>query len=156
MAVQGRPLILDWSAYVRVLLAAAGESTARRLTRAQLDEFAKATLAGELHVCPPFRLEARYSARGSKEFAALTATLDALPQADADGATFAIALAAQAELARKRGTSHRIKPVDLLVAAIAHQHELGVLHYDRDYDTLAAHTSLDFESVWIAPRGSVD
>jgi hypothetical protein len=31
-----------------------------------------------------------------------------------------------------------------------------VLHYDRDYDTIAQHSSLSFPSVWVAPRGSID
>ncbi len=33
---------------------------------------------------------------------------------------------------------------------------LGVLHYDRDYDTIAEHTSLRFKSIWVAPKGSID
>jgi hypothetical protein len=30
-----------------------------------------------------------------------------------------------------------------------------VLHYDGDYEILAEHTSLIFESVWLAPPGSL-
>jgi hypothetical protein len=30
-----------------------------------------------------------------------------------------------------------------------------VLHYDRDYDTIARHTSLAFDSVWAGRRGSL-
>ncbi len=62
---------------------------------------------------------------------------------------------AQAELASAPGISHRVKPVDLLIAATAAAAGLGVLHYDRDYDTIAEHTSLSFASVWVAPRGSI-
>jgi hypothetical protein len=32
---------------------------------------------------------------------------------------------------------------------------LEVLHYDGDYDILAEYTSLIFESVWLAPPGSL-
>ena len=32
---------------------------------------------------------------------------------------------------------------------------LGVLHYDHDYDLLTERTDLLFESVWLAPRGSL-
>jgi predicted nucleic acid-binding protein len=46
--------------------------------------------------------------------------------------------------------------VDLLIAAVAGSAELGVLHYDHDYDTIAQHTPLAFPSVWVAPRGSID
>ena len=49
-----------------------------------------------------------------------------------------------------------MKLPDLLVAALADQHGLGVLHYDADFDTLAGHTTLTFRSRWIAERGSVD
>jgi hypothetical protein len=30
-----------------------------------------------------------------------------------------------------------------------------VLHYDGDYDILAEHTSLVFESEWLAPPGTL-
>jgi predicted nucleic acid-binding protein len=60
---------------------------------------------------------------------------------------------AQRQLARVG--HHRLPPVDLLVAAIADRHGLGVLHYDRDYDLLAEKTDLDVGSVWLAPAGSL-
>jgi predicted nucleic acid-binding protein len=66
----------------------------------------------------------------------------------------AAAVTAQAELAAVPGISHRVKPVDLLIAATAAEHDLGVLHHD-DYDTIAQHTSLAFSSVWVAPHGSI-
>jgi predicted nucleic acid-binding protein len=49
-----------------------------------------------------------------------------------------------------------VKPVDLLIASIANTEELGVLHYDHDYDIIVEHTSLSFPSVWVAPRGDID
>ena len=63
------------------------------------------------------------------------------------------ALDAQRALARVG--HHRLPPVDLLVAALADRHGLGVLHYDRDYDLLAENAGLRFESVWLAPAGSL-
>ncbi len=39
---------------------------------------------------------------------------------------------------------HRLPPVDLLIAALAEHHRLGVLHYDRDYDLVADKTDLTF------------
>lgn len=53
------------------------------------------------------------------------------------------------------GISHRVKPVNLVIATIASTHSLGVLHYDHDYDTIEQHTSLSFASVWAAPRGGM-
>jgi len=36
-----------------------------------------------------------------------------------------------------------------------HRAEGGVLHYDRDYDLIAEHTRLNFESVWVADPGTL-
>jgi hypothetical protein len=40
-------------------------------------------------------------------------------------------------------------------AALADARGVGVLHYDRDYDLIAKHTDLDFDSEWLAPAGSL-
>jgi len=50
---------------------------------------------------------------------------------------------------------HRLAPLDIMIAACAHEAEAGVLHYDPDYDILAARTTLDFSSEWVAPAGSL-
>lgn len=96
----------------------------------------------------------RYSARDSDHFADLAQELDALPHAPLKASAASAAVEAQAELAAVAGISHRVKPVDLLIASIAAVEDLGVLHYDHDYDTIARHTSLTFDSVWAARRGS--
>jgi predicted nucleic acid-binding protein len=98
----------------------------------------------------------RYSARDSSQFAAIANELDALKHAPLTTEAAKTALTAQAELAKTPGISHRVKPVDLLIAAIAATTKIGVLHYDHDYDTIAEHTSLLFASTWVAPRGSMD
>ena len=46
-----------------------------------------------------------------------------------------------------------MKVVDALIAAVAQESALGVIHYDEHYDRLA--TVLSFESRWLAPRGSL-
>jgi hypothetical protein len=98
----------------------------------------------------------RYSARDSGQFAAIASELDALEHAPLTTEAAASAVLAQAQLAAAPGVSHRVKPVDLLIAAIAATAEIGVLHYDHDYDTIAGHTTLAFSSMWVAPRGSMD
>ena len=98
----------------------------------------------------------RYSARDSKAFALTAKRLDALKHAPLTAEAAASAVAAQAELAAAPGISHRVKPVDLLIAAIAAVTDIGVLHYDHDYDTIVQRTSLSFASTWVAPRGSMD
>jgi predicted nucleic acid-binding protein len=109
---------------------------------------------GELATTEPLLLEMRYSARDGGEFALLAEELGALPLLELDHAAIDGALQAQAQLAANRRISHRVKPVDLLVAAVADRHGAGVLHYDGDYDLIAKHTDLSFDSVWAAKRGS--
>jgi len=50
---------------------------------------------------------------------------------------------------------HRLPHHDYLVAATAAAHGLGVLHYDADFDRIADHSQLAFESIWIAARGTL-
>lgn len=109
---------------------------------------------GELASTEPLLLEMRYSARDGGEFALLAEELGALPLLELDHAAVEGALQAQAQLAANRRISRRVKPVDLLVAAVADRHGAGVLHYDGDYDLIAQHTDLRFDSVWAAQRGS--
>jgi predicted nucleic acid-binding protein len=144
----GQPLLLDNSAWARAL--------DRRLSGARRERFDAALADGELWTCPPTLLEMRYSARDEKGFETLAERLDALPRAPLTAEAASQALDAQRQLAAAKGVSHRVKPVDLLIAAVAETAGVGVLHYDRDYDTIAAHTSLEYASVWVAPRGSVD
>lgn len=51
-------------------------------------------------------------------------------------------------------SQHRSAGVaDLIVAATAQAHRLTVLHYDRDFDTIATFTEQPVE--WVVPAGSV-
>jgi len=144
----GQALLIDHSVWAR--------ATDGRLTGRPRETFETALAAGELWTCPPALLEMRYSARDSKMFALTAKRLDALEHAPLTSEAATSALTAQAALAEKPGIAHRVKPVDLLIAAIAATADVGVLHYDHDYDTIAEHTALAFPSVWVAPRGSMD
>ncbi len=145
MTGYGRALLLDNSVWAR--------ATDGRLAGSSREAFEAALAAGELWTCPPSELEMRYSARD--EFAEIARELGSLPAAPLTREAAAAAVRAQAELAAAVGVSHRVKPVDLLIAAVAATEGLGVLHYDHDYDTVADHTSLAYPSVWVAPRGSI-
>jgi len=109
--------------------------------------------AGEVIVCLPFLLEAGYSARSQVDHGRLHADLRALPRAEIDSEVEALALEAQASLARVG--HHRLPPSDLVIAACAHRAGAGVLHYDHDYDRIAEHTALSFRSEWLAPAASL-
>jgi predicted nucleic acid-binding protein len=109
--------------------------------------------ARQLGVCLPFLLEAGYSAVSAAEFDGLVADLAELPRIPLTADIEANALIAQKELAKVG--YHRRPPADLIIAACAHGADAGVLHYDRDYDIIAKRTSLQFESVWLAPPGTL-
>jgi predicted nucleic acid-binding protein len=143
----GGPLLLDNSAWARVGL--------NRLSRVDLERWEHAVRADEIVVSPPFALEALYSARDADDFRALTNELAGFRRVPADAHTWQLAASAQAALAMNPAVSHRVKPIDLLLAALADQHSLGLLHYDHDYDTISRHTPLTFRSVWIAERGTI-
>jgi predicted nucleic acid-binding protein len=138
-------LLLDNSAWVR--LGDAGLSAQR------VHELADDLQSGRIATCLPFLLEAGYSARSAREHDQLLAELLTLPHYRFDEAAERRALDAQAQLARVG--HHRLPPVDLLMAALADRHGLGILHYDRDYDLVAEKTDLRFDSVWLADRGTL-
>jgi len=138
-------LLLDNSAWSRLR---AG-SVSRRRADAVADLIADRRLA----TCLPFLLEAGYSARSGADRDRLMARLAHLPRVMVDESIESLALRSQQELAAVG--HHRVAPADLVIAACADQAEAGVLHYDRDYDLIAEHTSLRFESEWLAPAGSI-
>jgi len=126
-----------------------------RITGRAADRLYARLERGELALTEPLLLEMRYSARDGADFALLAEELAALPLLKLDQAAIRRSLDAQAQLAALPDVSHRVKPIDLLVAAAAERHAAAVLHYDADYDLLAERTDLAFESVWAAKRGSV-
>jgi predicted nucleic acid-binding protein len=125
-----------------------------RIVGAHAEQVATRIERGKLAMTEPLLLEMRYSARNAQDFALLAEELEALPLLALDGTAIQRALDAQAQLAADRRVSHRVKPIDLLVAGVADRHEAAVLHYDGDYDLIAKHTDLSFESVWVVKRGS--
>lgn len=108
---------------------------------------------GRLGVCLPFLLEAGFSARTAEEHRLTMGRLGQLPQLLIDRDVEQTAKDAQRELVRSG--HHRLSPTDLIIAACAACADGGVLHYDRDYDLILEHTSLEFESVWLAEPGTL-
>lgn len=138
-------LLLDNSAFVRLSSPALADSRAQELADALEQRL--------IGVCLPFLLEAGYSARSATDHDELLRELMALPMLHIDTEVEQRAVDAQGQLAR--AGHHRLPPVDLIIAALADRHSVGVLHYDHDYDTLAEKTDLRFPSVWLARRGSL-
>ena len=114
---------------------------------ARLDE------VGVLATSPVIDLEIGYSSRNLTEFDSVAADRRALYQElPLTRAVTERARHIQRELVR--GGRHRGPGVsDLLIAATAEVYGAIVVHYDRDFDVIAAVTDQPVE--WIVPAGSV-
>ncbi len=107
--------------------------------------------AGLLVGCPVVALELLTTAKDATEHGLLAKWLSSLRQAPINQGVCAAALSASSELA---SANHpRVPVTDYLIAAAAAERGFGVLHYDHHYDTLAG--VLGFESVWVAPPGTI-
>lgn len=116
--------------------------------------FDDATIEGEIATCDMVRLELLYSARNAREFVNLRTELEALPHCQIGETQWQRALAVYERLADQGGLHHRsVRHPDLLIAAAAEAAGIAVLHYDEDYDRIAAITGQQVE--WLAPRGSL-
>lgn len=51
------------------------------------------------------------------------------------------------------GDHRRVPPADLLIAAAAEESKVGLIHYDRDYEPIAAVGALRHE--WLVPDGTL-
>jgi predicted nucleic acid-binding protein len=126
-----------------------------RVVAGELREaFDEMVVNGAVATCDMVRLELLYSARNASEFRALRGDLEALPDCPIAKQQWERGLEVYEELARRGGLHHRsVKHADLLIAAAAEAAGVGVLHYDDDFDRIAAITGQ--EARWIAPRGTL-
>ena len=100
------------------------------------------------------RLELLHSARNAIEFAEIREELAALPDCPIGKDQWMRALQVYERLSAKGGGSQRsVKHPDLLIAAAAEAAEVTVLHYDEDYDRIAAITGQPTR--WLAPKGTL-
>lgn len=97
-------------------------------------------------------LEVGYSARTLEEWDLLVGALAAFSTVDTTTAHVRRALQVQRLLAGRSQRGRKIP--DLLVAAAAEELNLTVLHYDYDFDLIAAVTGQRCR--WVVPAGSVD
>ena len=111
-------LLLDNSAWSRIVAGA-------------LDDERAATVAAwieqrQIATCLPFLLEAGYSARSAAHHKEIVTALDAFPRIALTAVIERRAMQAQHELAAVG--HHRVAPIDIMIAACAHDAETGVLH----------------------------
>jgi predicted nucleic acid-binding protein len=116
--------------------------------------FDEALVDGELAICDMVRLELLHSARSGVEFAEIREELTALPDCPIGKDQWSRALWVYERLSTQGGAAQRsVKHPDLLIAAAAEAAGIAVLHYDEDYDRIAAITGQPTR--WVAPRGSI-
>jgi len=97
-------------------------------------------------------LEIGYSARDAREWDRLMEALKAFDLIETSAEHLRRALQIQRLLAAKHQRGRKVP--DLLIAATAETRALTVLHYDADFDRIAAVTGQHCR--WIVPAGSID
>jgi predicted nucleic acid-binding protein len=107
---------------------------------------------GKVFTCGVVDLEVLHSATSPDNYRAGSLVLQSMPRAPLDERCVERALEVKADLAGR--SQHRAVALpDLLIAACAERAELTVLHYDADYERIAAVTGQPVQ--WVVPRGAV-
>jgi predicted nucleic acid-binding protein len=132
--------LLDSSVLTRLHHAAVRKAIEPRAERAEL---ARAGIGD---------LEIGYSARSADEWDRLAEALQAFELVETTADHLQRARQVQRLLAAKHQRGRKVP--DLLIAAAAELQGLTVLHYDADFDRIAAVTGQPCE--WVVPAGSVD
>ena len=88
--------------------------------------------------CAVIKLEVLYSARNLADYQVTQARLDSLADVPITPQVMNRALAVQYRPARTG--HHRLAIADLIIAAAAESADLAVLHYDADFERIAAVT----------------
>ncbi len=104
-------------------------------------------------ICDVTEVEMLYSARNIQERARMKEQLEAsLDRIDIPGDIWEQAAEIQEALTEQ--AQHRSASIpDLIVAATARARNLEILHYDRDFETIARYT--EQPTRWIVPPGTV-
>ncbi|MET7453910.1 PIN domain nuclease [Streptomyces sp. NPDC005574] len=119
--------LVDTSALARVLL------------RQATDEWEQRMGAGLIALCDLTELEILYSARSAKDREAVQERLNQFTWCPMPEGIYRRARVVQRELTAK-GEHRSAGAVDLLVAATAEEAGLTLLHYDRDFESIARTT----------------
>jgi predicted nucleic acid-binding protein len=112
----------------------------------------EALVAGALAVTGIAMIEILVGARTAPEFADDRNDLNAMPRLAINERVIERALDVQGLMVRA-GTHRAPSPADLIVAACAELNGLTVLHYDKDFDLIAAVTDQAVE--WLAVAGAL-
>lgn len=112
-----------------------------------------AVLRGQVVTCPPVLLELGFSARNLADWDALHHNMSSFPVLPMSATTHSIARDIQRGL-WSGGKVRAAGAIDTLIAAIAIEHEATLMHYDRDFQHIAA---VDHRLIhqWAVPAGTV-
>lgn len=108
---------------------------------------------GLLDTCGMVDLEVLYSARNGTEHDYMEAERRSLNWLPMNDEIWVRACEVQRVLAH-RGKHRSVALPDLLIAATAERHSSTVLHYDSDFDVIAAVTEQPTQ--WVLPAGEAD
>ena len=117
--------------------------------RAVVEPLAAAGRLGRPAICD---LEVGFSARTADEWDRLIEALGAFDPVETTSAHVRRAAQVQRLIAQRSQRGRKIP--DLLVAAAAEALDIAVLHYDGDFDLIAAVTGQP--CTWVVPAGSID
>ncbi|MFJ8475790.1 PIN domain nuclease [Kitasatospora sp. NPDC094011] len=133
--------LIDTSAHVRIV-------------RPEMDElWAEVIDQGRIGLCEPTEAELLYSAQSKRHYTEFKAALaDMYVWRPVPDGAWRRLLEIQHCLA-DAGQHRSAGIADLLVAVTAMHHGLTVLHYDRDFETIAKYT--DLRARWLADPGSL-
>lgn len=116
------------------------------------DWFNEEVREGRIVACEAVALELLRSARDAAAYGTQSALIDLLRSCPIGAREWRRARAIQALLAA-RGQHRGIPPQDLLIAAAAESAGVPLLHYDHDYELIAAVTGQPTQ--WLAPAGEL-
>lgn len=137
-----RGFVVDSSALARVHVSDDVARAVEAIYRSHLTVFTSPILV----------LERSFSGESLDHFRAIRREMDLMWSLDPDAATFREARRLQERLA-DHGMLRAAGAVDLIIAATAIQHDLQLVHYDADYEHIAAVSELNHQ--WVVARGSV-
>ncbi|MFJ6620580.1 PIN domain nuclease [Kitasatospora sp. NPDC091335] len=133
--------LIDKSAFARY-----AKPTVRAVVKRLFNE-------GRLALCGAVELEIMHSARSKADALQIREGLSGFNWLSTPDEVWDRAIEVQALLTAS-GTWRALSVPDLVIAATAERHGATVLHYDGDYDMIAAVTGQPTE--WVVPPGSAD
>ena len=132
--------LIDKSAFARLPLPTVRDRLAPLLTD------------GKVAVTGIGMIEILYSAQNNEHFEENRNLLSFMPRVEVSERIVDRALDVQ-ELMVRNGTHRAVGVPDLVLAACAEMHGLTLLHYDSDFDLIAAVSKQSTE--WVVPAGTV-